>query len=186
MKKTLMLGALACAFGTSAVAAPFVQFYLSGSSGDWTLDFEVTNNLGVNNLDIYFFGVQLESRNIVGSPPNWDPNAWTTWDNSPYGGSNTIYNNNWIIFGGPDMIQNGETLNGFKAKSSNAGTPANVKWFAFAYDWTGGGAVYGGNDYFNADWNPGFEGVANIVPEPVTISALAAGLGLAALRRRKK
>ena len=89
--KKLIGAALVAAAGAVASADPVdVTYTVSGSSGNWTLDFSVTNNLNPADMDVYFFGVYLDSgRDIVGSPAFYDPNAWTVWDNSGYGGSNT-------------------------------------------------------------------------------------------------
>ena len=61
-----------------SVAAPIVTETITGTSGNYTLDFSVQNNLG-NTNDIYFFGVLIDSgRHIVGSPSGFDPNTWTS------------------------------------------------------------------------------------------------------------
>jgi hypothetical protein len=162
-------------------AAPIVSFSVSGSSGDWTLDFSVTNTLGDAN-NIYFFGVQLPARDITASPTGWDPDQWTSWNNSGYGGSSINYNNNWISFGGE--ILNGQTLSGFGVHDTSATAPDSVPWFAYA-----AGGTYLGNDHFHTDGNPGFEGVAGSsrVPLPPTVLLLGSGLlGLAGWRRLKK
>ncbi|MFY9234123.1 MAG: PEP-CTERM sorting domain-containing protein [Fimbriimonadaceae bacterium] len=175
-----------CLASATAMAAPNVTVALSGSSGNWTMDFSVENTLGVNNMDIYFFGVQLSARDITGSPTTWDPNTWTSWDNSGFGGSSTIYNNNWINFNNVnDLIQNGETVSGFVAHSTDTNAPTSIRWFAFAADFTGSGANYFGGDNFNSSSNPGFEGKIDVVPEPASMIALAVG-GVALLRRRRK
>ena len=58
-------------------AAPIVTASLSGSSGDWTLNFSVNNTLGGSN-DIYFFGVNIVNEfpnsTITGEPTGWTPN----------------------------------------------------------------------------------------------------------------
>jgi hypothetical protein len=164
-----------------ASAAPTIMETTSGTSGDYTLDFSVTNNLGGTN-GIYFFGVLLDSgRDITGSPGLFDPNAIETWSNAAYGGSSTIYNNVWIdetTVG----IQNGDTLGGFKVHSTDLSLPASIQWFAYSFYPDGG--AYQGTDNFNAQWNPGFEGTVGTgtaVPEPSTLlvgvaSLLAGGL----------
>jgi hypothetical protein len=157
----------------------YVEYEVTGSAGDWTLDFSVTNNIGLASMNIYFFGVVLDARDIVGSPPGWDPNAWTTWDNSPYGGSSLIYNNIWI--GG--SIPNGGTTDGFEARVTTADYPVGVNWFAFAV--SGDQEEYWGDDAFYKGWNPGFEGRAMPVPEPATVGAMLLGLGALIARRRR-
>lgn len=180
MKYLLSMAALTAAVVSSAQRMPTVDYTVSGSSGNWTLDFNVTNNFLQGEGNLYFFGVLLSSGpGIVGSPTNWDPNSWPTWDNTPYGGSSTIYNNNWINFTGVNNITPGTSLSGFQVTSTDVIAPTNVQWFAFGIDGT-----YGGNDNFNNPSNPGFEGVANAVPEPATMAVV--GLGVAALLRRRR
>lgn len=174
-----------CLASATAMAAPNVTVALSGSSGNWTMDFSVENTLGVDNMDIYFFGVQLSARDITGSPTNWDPNAWTAWDNAAYGGSSNVYNNNWINFSGSNLVTNGSTISGFVAHSTDVDAPTSIRWFAYAFDFTGSGAEYNGGDNFNSPQNPGFEGKIDVVPEPASMIALAVG-GVALLRRRRK
>lgn len=176
----LGIAVLASAMGFSQ-RKPTVMYTIGGSAGNWLLDFSVTNNFLPGEGNIYFFGVFLDTgRNIAGSPPSWDPNAWPTWDNGPYGGSSTVYNNNWIDLSfGPTNIDPGETLSGFQAVYTGATAPARVQFFAYAFNGT-----YGGNDNFNSQQNPGFEDFATPVPEPATIAALGLG-GLALARRRR-
>lgn len=159
------------------------SYSVSGSSGNWSLDFSVNNNLGGTN-DIYFFGVLLPARAITGSPTGWDPNGWPSWNNSSYGGSNINYNNNWIDFDytGPLTIQPGQTLSGFVAHDTAATAPTSVQWFAYAANGT-----YLGGDNFNTITNPGFEAAAGAVPLPSSLLLFGPGLaGLAAMRRRFK
>lgn len=170
----------ACAFGQRA---PNVSYTVAGSSGNWTLDFTVTSTFLPGEGNFYFFGVVLGSgRNIAGSPSGWDPNTWTSWNNSAFGGSSTVYNNNWIdlTFGtGAPSIAPGETLSGFQAISSDSVAPTSVNWFAYASEGT-----YTGTGNFNTATNPGFEGTATVVPEPATMAIL--GLGAAALASRRR
>jgi hypothetical protein len=181
----------------SVLATPTVTYSVSGSPNDWLLDFSVANTLGVDNMDIYFFGVLLPARDIVSSPSGWDASYLYSWDNVLQGGSSNTYNNNWIDLlplGDstliPDLIQNGESLGGFTVRVTSNSAPTSVNWYAYAYDFTFGGALYAGADYFNAPSNPGFEGIANsgTIPEPTSLLLLGtglAGIGLAAWRRKK-
>lgn len=172
----------------SASAGPIVSYSATGSAGDWTLDFSVTNSLGTPGQGIYFFGVLLDARDIVGSPAGWDPDGWPTWDNSSYGGSSTVYNNNWIDFSitGSTTIGDGETLSGFKAHTTAVDLPVSVAYFVFSF----GDVPYLGGDSFNIDTNPGFEGIATlgVVPEPSTLAmtGIAGLLLVRAVRRRRR
>ena len=80
-----------------------VSYAVSGSEGDWTFDFSVTNNITAGH-HIYFFGVKMSARDIVGSPSGFDPDAWASWDNTPYGGSVSDYNNNLYMLHNPCLI----------------------------------------------------------------------------------
>jgi len=179
-----LAGAFALSLSTAqAQPPPSVSFTTSGSPGNLTLDFSVTNNLGGTN-DIYFFGVQVDSgRDITGSPTGFNPNSWTSWNNAPYGGSSTNYNNVWI---GSSSLLPGNTLSGFDVVTTDLVAPTNVHWFAFATNGT-----YTGVGNFHSQSNPGFEGVTNAsntsVPEPSACALLGSlGLSGAVWLRRKR
>lgn len=182
MKKAAIMATLVAA-GTAVAGpdqAPSVSYSVSGSSGAYVLDFTVGASFD-DAMAIYFFGVVVDTgRNIAGSPANWDPNIWTSWNNSGYGGSNNNYNNVWINldFNGSD-IGDGESQSGFQVNYTGATAPTSVDWFAFGF-----GGDYGGSDpFFFTSGNPGFEGTANI-PAPGALAVLGLG-GLVATRRRR-
>jgi hypothetical protein len=192
MLKTLLSATVALAAivaATPATAALVtVNSTITGSAGAWVHDFTVVNNLPNTNR-IYFFGVSLPTgRNIAGSPPAYDPNTWLTWDNQPYGGSATIYNNIWIDLSLGNLPP-GSSLSGFKALDTGAVAATNIPFFVFAI-----GGNYTGPECINCGGNPGFEGLVNggtvrdVVPEPSSWAMLIAGFGLtgAAMRRRRR
>ncbi|MGI4844640.1 MAG: PEP-CTERM sorting domain-containing protein [Janthinobacterium lividum] len=175
--RTLLL-CLACFAASNANAGPIdVNYSVTGSTGNWILDFSVANQLGGTNA-VYFFGVKLDARAIVGSPESFDADYWQEWSNQPYGGTSTVYNNNWLGRG----IADGATTSGFKVRVADLIAPSQVSWFAYAY-----GGTYTGDGYFNHWNNPGFEGVASIpVPEPGTMLLLGIGLAGAGFASRKR
>lgn len=168
-----------------SAAAPQVTYTTTGSSGNWTLDFAVKNTLDVSNLNIYFFGVNLDNHDVTGTPGGWSSNTHPTWTFSSEGGSPTVYNNVWFIDPAKttETIQKGQTFDSFKVHDSATLAPTDVQFFAVAY---GFGALYQGNDYFLSRANPAFEGTAHpgTVPEPCTLTVLAGMCGLAAIKRR--
>ncbi len=177
MKKAAILATLVAA-GTAVAGpdqAPSVNYSVSGSSGAYVLDFTVGASFD-DAMVLYFFGVVVDTgRNIAGSPSGWNPDSWTTWNNSGYGGSSTTYNNIWIS----GSIGDGQSVSGFLVNYTGATAPASVDWFAF-----GAGGDYNGSDpFFNRTTNPGFEGTAN-VPAPGALAMLGLG-GLVATRRRR-
>lgn len=180
MKARLLMTALTItAMGLAAAQRiPTVTYNYDGLPGNWILDFKVQNNFNLGEGGIYFFGVRLETgRNIAGSPDTWDGEMWAEWENSGYGGSTLVYNNNWINLHA--SIPEGESLSGFRARMTGESVPNSVPFFAYAR-----GGTYLGNDHFYLDINPAFEGTAALVPEPASLAVL--GLGFAALLRRRR
>ncbi len=184
MKGTLSLLAFALLASTAlAQRAPTVTYTATGSAGNWDLKFTLINNFLPGEGDFYFFGVYLDSgRDIAATPSGWDCNRFRQWDNTGYGGSSQPYNNVWInLYSRPNDVHVSESMSTWEAVSHSTTAPTELKFFAFA-----AGGVYGGTDYFDNYWNPGFEGKGHLVttPEPGAFAVL--GLGVFGLIRRRK
>jgi hypothetical protein len=190
-----LIAALVLSFSLSA--APInVSYTVTGSSGNWTLDFSVNNNIaGAANQDFYFFGVELSATDITGTPASFSTFAPFNPSIS-FGGANITYNNVWLVTTFPTIGTTalpGTTTSGFDVTITDAAAPASVNWFAD----TAGSDPYSGPGNLNIlqtggvpnPNNPLFEGAATqtgTVPEPSTLVLLGAGLaGISALRRRK-
>lgn len=179
----IVLAALVLVCSLSAnIGPPTVTYAVTGSSGDYTLDFTFNNN---TNQDLYFFGVALSSTNITGSPAGIG--TYPSWNNSDegYGGSNITYNNVWYD-PSYSLFPAGTSLSGFDVTISDAVAPTSVNWFAYTYGsnaYSGGGNFYGGSAGIAA----GFEGVAgsggNATPEPSYLVVAAGIIGLIGFRK---
>lgn len=198
--KVGLLFIVAGLLAASASADPIdVTYTVSGSSGDWILDFSVTNNLNAGQ-DVYIFGVLLPTTDILASPSQWVNPA--TFNPDVDGGPNVTFNNIWHLpvstVGYTNAIAAGNTLSGFEAVDTSAAPPSFVEWYAYSADSTSGGtAPYTGGGNFNAGFilegfaspeeNPGFIGTATPTPEPSLLLMFGAGLlGLPFLRRRQR
>lgn len=189
--KTLLFAACVFFAANVAQATPVVTYTSSGSSGDWTVNFSILNNLSANS--IFWFGIDAPAATIIenDTPTGW-PAAWST-SLSGYGSSSVAdYNNTWYYVFGYEITP-GQTLDGFKVSYNTVAAPTSVSWFAFAF-----GDPYVKNDSFNVghpfnidNMTPGFEGVATavvmIVPEPQGYAMLLVGVGLLGftIRRRR-
>jgi hypothetical protein len=164
-----------------------VSATVSGSAGDWTLDFSVNNNLaGAPDQDFYIFGVLLTSATITGTPASFSSfNSGLNLSGS-FGGANITYNNGWILTSYPTIGTNalpGTTTSGFDVTITSATVPTSVDWFAS----TDGTDVYSGPGNLNTiqkngPVNPLFEGAVTptfTAPEPSSLLML--GIGLLAL-----
>ena len=162
MKKTMlaMVGlALLGGLATAQASPVDVTYSVSGSAGNWLLDFKVSDNLGGTN-NLYLFGVLVSPRDIPSSPVGWDPNAINGYNPSNYGGSNTNYNDIWITSpSGTTTVTPGHSVSGFQARSTASTMPSTVPWMAVA----AGGTYLGPGCAFICGAphdNPGFEGFA--------------------------
>jgi hypothetical protein len=159
--------------GTVVDAGPIVTFTTTGSANDWTLDFSVTNDLGVADMVVYFVALQLPARNIAGSPGSWNPDVWLSF---PSPNLPISYNNNWHINHlNPAAVGNGETLSGFQVKVTTAVAPLFANYLLYAS--SPSGQPYTGSDYFNSRTNPGFEGVASVAAVPESGALLSVAVG---------
>ncbi|MFZ0334993.1 MAG: hypothetical protein WA855_14945 [Candidatus Acidiferrales bacterium] len=149
--------AVLCIFLIAASASVFaspvgVSYTVSGSSGDWTLNFSVTNNVN-SGQDMYFFGVLLPAQDVINSPAGsvnfvggslattWNPStndSASLCSNPLYaefcGGPNISYNNLWRNFDSPGGLTFGNTLSGFEVEVNSLTAPTAVQWFAYSYD----------------------------------------------------
>jgi hypothetical protein len=161
----------------------FVSYTVSGTPGNYDLDFSVTNNMTAWHQNVYLFGVSLSGFDVASSPPPFDSLGATTLNFAFYGGSNSQYNTNWRVVPPLNGLLPGKTLSGFIAHDTDLVAPTAVSWFVFSQTevgfetepYTGGGSF---NSVFSTT-NPGFEGTASptsAVPEPCSLTLLGAGL----------
>lgn len=165
-----------------ASAMPLVSYTVSGTSGDYTLDFTIVNNMVGTDEEIYSFAVH-DVVPIAADPYGWVYDDHTLYDYIANGGSNRQYYVNGGNDHGPQFFP-GMTLSGFKAHSTALTAPTSVYFAIEAYAET---TFYYGGDNLNTEKQPFFEGVAyQAVPEPMTVAALGFGVvGLVTRRRRK-
>jgi hypothetical protein len=160
-----------------------VSYTVSGTPGDYDLDFRVTNNMTAWHQNLYLFGVSLNGFDVAGSPPPFDSLGATTLNFAFYGGSNSQYDTNWRVVPPLNGLLPGNTLSGFIARDTDLVAPTAVSWFAFSQTEVGFETEpYTGGDSFNSAFsttNPGFEGTASpaaAVPEPCGLTLLGTGL----------
>jgi hypothetical protein len=182
--KALVATALVGTAGAVAAAPVDMTFTVTGTAGDWTLDFNVANNMSGTDLSLYFFGVAVDGGAVVGSPLDFSSPAYLTWNNAVYGGPDFTYNGVWFNNGHVDYP--GQSLGGFLVNSSSVAAPTNVEWFAFF----SGSQYVGLGDLTTENGNPGFSGsaspLASSVPEPSGLALMLAGLGVAGFLAKRR
>ncbi len=168
---------------STLMAAPIdVTYTVTGTSGDFTLDFSFTNNETGTDQAVYYLGVSLDPAlglsNIVASPGPYSPDG-TYADSSS--GPSILYNDVWLDSTASNLTP-GETLSGFDVQVLSATAPQAVPWFAFST----GNLPYTGSGNLSTDpYNPEFEGVA--APEPASgMMLLPAVIGAFMLFRLRK
>jgi hypothetical protein len=161
----------------------FVAYSVSGTPGNYDLDFSVTNNMTAWHQNVYLFGVSLSGFDVASSPSPFFSLGATTLNFAFYGGSNTQYNTNWQADPTQMDLFPGNTLSGFIAHDTDLVAPTAVSWFAFSQDEVGfDNEPYTGGGSFNSAFsqsNPAFEGIATptaAVPETCSLTLIGTGL----------
>jgi hypothetical protein len=93
-----------------------ISYTVSGSPGDWTYDFTVTNNIALAN--VYAVAFDLPGATYVSAPAGWVP---ATANFSPYGQWCLVNCDNSV-----SGIATGSTLGGFLAHETDANAQTSV------------------------------------------------------------
>ncbi len=181
MLKRLIFGLAALLIFLGAVeesnAGPIdVSYTVSGSSGDYFLDFSVTNNmLSWPTQNVYFFAVRVSVTDAPGSPAPYLSNTMAGYNPAVHGGTAVDLNNTWVDTGLSGALLPGTTLSGFIVHIPDLVAPTAVSWAAISFG-TLADSYTGGGNYLTPQ-NPGFQGIAS-VPEPSTLILSAILLGI--------
>jgi hypothetical protein len=147
---------------TSLFAQPVVTYSVSGSSGDYLLDFTVNNTTpGTQTQDIYYFDVGVPSSSVTAAPGGFYVAGNDAWVDETY-----------------TLLPTGTTLSGFDVLDTSATAPTIVPYFAYGYDF---GVAYTGPGNLDGDpQNPLFEGNAVVGAGVPDAAATLPMLGVAA------
>jgi hypothetical protein len=174
--KLLALAAVAAMSISTARADPVdVTYTVTGSAGNWTLNFSVTNNIS-STQDIYFFGVQAS--NFLSGPPQWSDPGFQSVGGMTYDAAYISTPGGNLPDGTPNVVS-GQTMDGFEAVYySSIAEPTSISWFAFSV----ASNFHDNNDpstyyVYTGPWNPGFQGTASPTPLPAALPLFATGLG---------
>ncbi len=189
------VAALVLSAGSLTAQPVAVSYTVTGSAGNWMLDFTVANNLvgAPPDMGVYMFGIQAPGSATTAQPAGWSKLGFTM-SGLPSGNS---YATSWIdpTFTG---VKAGQTKSGFQIWLSNVTAPTSFKYYAFGWSQS---LADKGEDWTN--FNPSWEGTAqgsfpqvNIqqlevpvttTPEPSTYALMVAGLAaVGAVARRKR
>jgi hypothetical protein len=165
-----------------------VNFTVTGQAGNWVVDFSFTNNLS-SAASLYLLGVKTDGV-FVGAPSPYIRSFAGGANIGTWGDSSTWYPIAWLdltALNGSQAGQGlrpGQTLSGFKIRTSAIAEPTSFEWFAQ----TRGAVVTEVFDFGSAS-AAGFKGTATVaaaVPEPETYALMLVGLGvLGSLARRR-
>ncbi len=170
------------AFAIAASAE--VEYSVSGTAGNYTLDFTLSNTVDPSfGQELYFWGVNVGT--ISGTPSNWG--TYPSWSVD-----GTTFNTVWYDSNFDAAIPSSASLSGFLVDLVSL--PTDIKYFAYGYNstlqYTLGDNV-GGQTTGNPVWT-GMAvqqgvGPAAVVPEPATVILLGSGLiGLIVYRKKRQ
>jgi hypothetical protein len=192
----LAVSALALGSVARVSAQPVVTYSVSGTSGDYTLDFTVNNQTpGTQSQDIYFFGIYDLNGTVSGTPSGFTQygGGFSPFNSDGAGSPVPLtYNLAWIdnTYG---AVAPGTILSGFDVLDTSATAPTSIPYFAYGYDFGVGYTGPGNLDPRDNSFNPLFEGntgsgaFAGTVPDASSTMALLGlcATGLLGLRRKQ-
>ncbi|WP_229207456.1 MULTISPECIES: PEP-CTERM sorting domain-containing protein [unclassified Duganella] len=188
MKRLIRAAILAVGLTTGAAKAAPIDFTytVSGTTGNWTYDFSVTNNLGYL-WQIYLFGVSLPNATNPNSTLGMTTGYMTHFSHFTENGSTVDFNVNWVDRFTYKGVEPGQTGH-FIVSDTSTSALTEINWYAYAY--TGNSSDhYTGGPHLGSAYAPGFQGLNETIlpiPEPETYAMLLAGLGILGFAARRK